>query len=48
MAEGPSARRQREVVAAGGTLVDVVDALIAELATDRPVHAPLPTAPLSR
>jgi carboxylate-amine ligase len=42
VAEGPSARRQREVVAAGGTLVDVVDALIAEMATDRPVHAPLP------
>jgi carboxylate-amine ligase len=41
VAEGPSARRQREVVAAGGTMVDVVDALIAEMATDRPVHAPL-------
>jgi glutamate---cysteine ligase / carboxylate-amine ligase len=41
LAEGPSARRQREVVAAGGTMVDVVDALIAEFATDRAVHAPL-------
>jgi carboxylate-amine ligase len=46
IAEGPSARRQREVVAAGGTLVDVVDALIEEMATDRPVHAPLPSAPV--
>jgi carboxylate-amine ligase len=43
IAEGPSARRQREVVAAGGTMVDVVDALIAEMATDRAVHAPLRT-----
>jgi carboxylate-amine ligase len=43
VAEGPSARRQREVVAAGGTLVDVVDALIAERETDRAVHAPLHT-----
>jgi len=39
--EGPSARRQREIVAQGGTLVDVVDALVVELRTDRPVHAPL-------
>jgi carboxylate-amine ligase len=32
--EGPSYRRQRAVVAGGGTLVDVVDALVAELRTD--------------
>jgi len=44
VAEGPSARRQREVVAAGGTMIDVVDALVAEMATDRPVHAPLTKA----
>jgi len=48
LAEGPSARRQREVVAAGGTLVDVVDALVEELATDRAVHAPLRAAPVAR
>jgi carboxylate-amine ligase len=41
LAEGPSARRQRAIVAAGGTMVDVVDALVAEMATDRAVHAPL-------
>jgi len=33
---GPSYHRQRQVVADGGTLVDVVDALAAELETDRP------------
>jgi carboxylate-amine ligase len=33
--EGPSAVRQRAVLAAGGTLVDVVDALVEELRTDR-------------
>ena len=32
--EGPSYRHQRAVVAGGGTLVDVVDALVAELRTD--------------
>ena len=32
----PSYVRQREVVASGGTLVDVVDSLVAELRTDRP------------
>jgi YbdK family carboxylate-amine ligase len=31
---GPSYLRQREIVAAGGTLVEVVDSLVAELATD--------------
>src|SRR5205807_342775 len=36
---GPSYRRQREVVAAGGTLVDVVDALVAELRNE---DGPLP------
>jgi carboxylate-amine ligase len=33
---GPSYMRQRDVVASGGTLVDVVDSLIDELHTDRP------------
>jgi carboxylate-amine ligase len=33
---GPSYMRQRNVVASGGTLVDVVDSLIEELRTDRP------------
>jgi carboxylate-amine ligase len=33
---GPSYLRQRDVVASGGTLVDVVDSLIEELETDRP------------
>ena len=32
---GPSYLRQREVVASGGTLVDVVDSLVEELRTDR-------------
>jgi carboxylate-amine ligase len=32
----PSYVRQREVVAAGGTLIDVVDSLMEELASDRP------------
>jgi carboxylate-amine ligase len=36
VAEGPSYLRQRDVVASGGTLVDVVDSLIDELRTDRP------------
>jgi carboxylate-amine ligase len=39
---GPSYLRQRDVVASGGTLVDVVDSLIEELRTDRP--RPLTTA----
>jgi len=34
---GPSYIRQRRVVAAGGSLADVVDSLIVELAADRPV-----------
>ena len=33
---GPSYLRQRDVVASGGTLVDVVDSLVDELRTDRP------------
>ena len=33
---GPSYLRQRRVVAGGGTLIDVVDSLVEELATDRP------------
>jgi carboxylate-amine ligase len=39
---GPSYLRQRDVVASGGTLVDVVDSLVHELRTDRP--RPLTTA----
>ena len=37
---GPSYLRQRGVVAAGGTLVDVVDSLVGELETDRPAPTP--------
>jgi carboxylate-amine ligase len=37
---GPSYVRQREVVEAGGTLIDVVDSLVRELATDRPAERP--------
>src|SRR5205823_223542 len=33
---GPSYLRQRDVVAAGGTLIDVVDSLVEELRTDAP------------
>jgi len=36
MAARPSYRRQRQIVADGGSLVDVVDALVAELHTDAP------------
>ncbi len=36
VAKGPSYLRQRDVVASGGALVDVVDSLIEELRTDRP------------
>jgi len=53
MERGPSYLRQREVVAAGGSLVDVVDTLLEELETneftrrrepvDGPVPGPLPT-----
>jgi hypothetical protein len=41
MDRGPSYIRQREVVAAGGTLSDVVDSLTNELLTDQP--SPRPT-----
>ncbi len=41
---GPSYIRQREVVSAGGTLRDVVDSLITELATDTPAPRPVQTA----
>ncbi|MGH2717191.1 MAG: glutamate--cysteine ligase, partial [Actinomycetota bacterium] len=37
---GPSYLRQRDVAAAAGSLVDVVDALVQELATDTPIPAP--------
>ena len=36
LADGASYERQRRVVAAGGSLVDVVDSLIAEFENDRP------------
>lgn len=36
--EGPSYARQRSLVAGGGGLADVVDALLEELRTDRPVR----------
>ena len=39
--QGPSYARQRALVASGSSLVDVVDALLSELRTDRPV-APVP------
>ncbi|MBJ7609366.1 MAG: glutamate--cysteine ligase [Candidatus Dormibacteraeota bacterium] len=44
---GPSYLRQREVVAAGGTLVDVVDSLVEELRLDgpRPRSADIATSP---
>lgn len=41
MVERPSYLRQRAVVAAGGTLVDVVDSLVAELRTDVVAHSPV-------
>jgi carboxylate-amine ligase len=37
LGRGPSYVRQREIVKAGGTLVDVVDGLVEELRTDRPM-----------
>jgi glutamate---cysteine ligase / carboxylate-amine ligase len=40
--DGPSYRRQRALVAGGADLVDVVDALVEELRTDRPVVAGAP------
>ncbi len=39
LADGPSSARQRAIVAGGGTLPDVVRALVRELATDVPVLA---------
>ena len=36
LADGASYERQRRVVAAGGSLADVVDSLVAEFETDRP------------
>ncbi|HVE99032.1 MAG TPA: glutamate--cysteine ligase [Mycobacteriales bacterium] len=41
--EGPSYLRQRNVVAQGGTLVDVVDSLVEEMRTDK--ATPLPQRP---
>ncbi|MDQ3305335.1 MAG: carboxylate--amine ligase, partial [Actinomycetota bacterium] len=38
--DGPSYVRQRALVAAGAGLTGVVDALVEELRTDRPVLAP--------
>ncbi|HUP68618.1 MAG TPA: glutamate--cysteine ligase [Acidimicrobiales bacterium] len=40
MVERPSYLRQREVVASGGSLVDVVDSLIGELRSDKAWQAP--------
>ena len=40
MERGPSYIRQREVVAAGGSLQDVVDSLVAELKADEPAARP--------
>ena len=40
LAAGASYERQRRVVAAGGSLVDVVDSLIAEFENDRPTPRP--------
>jgi len=39
---GPSYLRQRAIVAAGGSLIDVVDALIVEMATGEPRDRPEP------
>jgi carboxylate-amine ligase len=39
MAERPSYVRQRDIVRAGGSLVDVVDSLVEELRTDVPSRA---------
>ncbi|MEP7056033.1 MAG: glutamate--cysteine ligase [Actinomycetota bacterium] len=36
MAQAPSYQRQRQIVAGGGSLVDVVDALVTELRLDQP------------
>jgi carboxylate-amine ligase len=45
MERGPSYIRQREVMAAGGTLTDVVDALVDELGSDRLTPEPKPAIP---
>jgi carboxylate-amine ligase len=44
MERGPSYIRQREVVAAGGDLTDVVDTMVEELRTDQPT--PIPEQPV--
>ena len=38
MAQAPSYQRQRQIVAAGGSLVDVVDSLVDELRRDQPAQ----------
>jgi glutamate---cysteine ligase / carboxylate-amine ligase len=45
MERGPSYIRQREVVAAGGAMTDVVDSLVTELRTDRLTPTPKPAEP---
>ncbi len=45
MERGPSYIRQREIVAAGGSLRDVVDSLVEELRTDQFTPAPKPELP---
>jgi carboxylate-amine ligase len=44
---GPSYLRQREIISAGGTLLDVVDSLVEEMRIDRPMPTPrrTPTSP---
>jgi carboxylate-amine ligase len=45
MERGPSYIRQREVIAAGGAMTDVVDSLVEELRTDRLTPTPKPAIP---
>jgi hypothetical protein len=45
MERGPSYIRQREVIAAGGAMTDVVDSLVTELRTDRLTPTPKPAIP---
>jgi gamma-glutamyl:cysteine ligase YbdK (ATP-grasp superfamily) len=45
MERGPSYIRQREVVASGGTLIDVADTLVDELRTDRLTPTQKPAIP---
>ena len=45
MERGPSYIRQREVIAAGGAMTDVVDSLVRELRTDRLTPTPKPAIP---